>query len=455
MDVNKILGLLPPYKAQKKLKVESQGTDDIISEILAAHKYFANDYDNIADQFYTGNKLTTAKRIWKFLKSNVKYSIEPDTHQSVKSPAAILATGKYEHGGNDCKHYSLFTAGILDAINRKYPDIKFEWFYRFANYRITETQPQHVFVVLKIGGAEIWIDPVLPTFNNKKSFINKIDKKVALYQISGAEIGRSKAKQAKRAVKKAARKARPKKRILLKIAAAPARNAFLALVAVNFKQFAVHLYNQIQKDEAKLKNKWEKLGGNYSKLKNTILKAAKKKGLGQVGFIGLAAGIAAAVPVIAKLAEFLGHAKEAIDQGKGIITSIRDKAQDAQDQQQAEPVYQQDQPVYQPAPPVYQEDQQPVYQPAPVVVYQPAPPVYQEDQPVYMQPAPIPDSSGGGLQVRPAAQIEGFKMGNFKVRVSGIGATDVVEIKEVVKRPKLLVPALIGLGIFAYSKYKK
>ena len=46
-------------------------------------------------------------------------------------------------------------------------------------------------------------------------------------------------------------------------------------------------------------------------------------------------------------------------------------------------------------------------------------------------------------------------MGNFKVRVSGIGATDVVEIKEVVKRPKFLVPALIGLGIFAYSKYKK
>ena len=449
MEVTKILGLLPPYKAQKKLKIENQGTDDIISEILQAHKYFANDYDNIADQFYTGNKLTTAKRIWKFLKSNVKYCIEPDTHQSVKSPAAILATGKYDHGGNDCKHYSLFAAGVLDAINRKYPEARIEWFYRFANYRITETQPQHVFVVMKIGGTEIWIDPVLPTFNNKKSFINKIDKKVALYQISGADIGRSKAKQAKRAVKKAARKARPKKRILLKIAAAPARNAFLALVAVNFKQFAVHLYNQIQKDEAKLKNKWEKLGGNYSKLKNTILKAAKKKGLGQVGFVGLAAGIAAAVPVIAKLAEFLGHAKEAIDQGKGIITSIRDKAQDAQDQPQAEPAYPQDAPVYQPAPPVYQEDQ-PVY-------YQPAPPVYQQDQPVYMEPAPqpVPDSSGGGLQVRPAAQIEGFKMGNFKVRVSGIGATDIVEIKEVVKSHKLLVPALIGLGIFAYSKYKK
>ena len=109
-------------------------------------------------------------------KNNVKYKIEPDTRQSVKSPSAILSTGIYKNGYNDCKHYSSMIAGILDALTRR--GIKINWCYRFSNYKLFNTVPHHVFCVVNCFGNEICIDPDLNRFNEKKQYINKIDKKI-------------------------------------------------------------------------------------------------------------------------------------------------------------------------------------------------------------------------------------------------------------------------------------
>jgi hypothetical protein len=295
MDTGYLLGKLTPFANSRKVIVSNQSTGDIINQIIETHKKYQNDYDQISDKFWKGNVKNTCKFLFNFLKKNVAYSIEPDYRQSVKSPAAILATGKYKDAGNDCKHFSLFQAGILDSLKRKGKNI--DWCYRFANYKLFSTTPHHVFIVVKINGKEYWSDPVLNYWDQKKPYINKIDKKMSLYSISG--IG-------------ARRKARrPKKRRLSKIALFPARKAFLLLVRINFNKFALKLYRRLNSaNRAELLNKWVKLGGNVRLLESTVNKAVakyKRKFPGRsIGAAPAAAAIiAAAAPVISVLLKFL------------------------------------------------------------------------------------------------------------------------------------------------------
>lgn len=125
-------------------------------------------------------------------------------------------------------------------------------------------------------------------------------------------------RKAKRAARREKRKGKPK--LFKKIALAVPRNAFLALVALNVNKMAEKLYQKIKTDEPALRNKWTKLGGQYDKLKNTVLKKVTKKGL--AGFeddgddpelvgIAVTTALASALPIIKALAEFLGKQKDA------------------------------------------------------------------------------------------------------------------------------------------------
>lgn len=175
-----IRGLLPPFENKTVLIVQDQSVKDIINEILITHAEYEADYDGIYKQFDKGDINQTGQGIWNFLKYNLKYTAEDKGDQSVKSPAAILQDGQKI----DCKHYSLFIGGVIDAIKRNEGD-GFEWFYRFASYD-RETAPSHVFVVVRDNGTEYWIDPVLSAYNRRKQPTFKTDKKpMSLYKISG------------------------------------------------------------------------------------------------------------------------------------------------------------------------------------------------------------------------------------------------------------------------------
>jgi len=281
IDSNFLLGKLPVYQGKKILITSDQSTNDIINEMIQAHKLHRADYDKISTFFWQGNLKDTCKFIFDFLKRNVKYSIEPDERQSIKSPSAILSTGYYKNGYNDCKHYSQFISGILDSLKRK--GHKLDWFYRFANYRFFTKQPQHVFVVATQGSKVYWIDPVLNYFNERKPFINKIDKKMSLYSISGTKpqlyetlndfsgygIGRRKkapGKKKKGIFKKV-------KNAVLKVSMAPSRAAFLALVRLNPFRIAPTLYKSLADKikGPKLLEKWRNLGGNPNVLAKLIV----------------------------------------------------------------------------------------------------------------------------------------------------------------------------------------
>lgn len=186
-----LLNNLNTYIGSSKVLIYDQNTTDIIKELLKAHKDNEQEYNKIYKYFNFADKNKIFENIFNFCKKNIKYKIESGEKQTLKTPTAILIQGY-----GDCKQYAQFIGGVLDAINRN--GKKIDWCYRFASYN-NQKKIQHVFVVVKTKEGEIWIDPVLPYYNDKKQYSYKIDKKM-LYSISGFddldELGATKRKPA-------------------------------------------------------------------------------------------------------------------------------------------------------------------------------------------------------------------------------------------------------------------
>jgi hypothetical protein len=299
-----LLHQISGFENRKNIIVEDQSTGDIIKAILDVHPKYKEDYKKMAVYFKGSNEIKSCENIWNFLKKNIRYIVESEDKQYVRSPAAIL-----RQGVSDCKCFSLFAGGIADALGMKFC-------YRFASYNDFNKQPGHVFVVINPGtNNEIWIDPVLSYFNYKKPYFYKIDKKpkMAIYAISG--IGATRAQRmARRAKRRAAGKGfgqRLKKglRGVLKVAAVPARQAFLGLVQLNVHNLAKKLAIAYEKNPTGLKNLWEGFGGRISKLVGAINRGKKKRrilGFNSIGEPLTAAGLlAAASPIVIKVVDFL------------------------------------------------------------------------------------------------------------------------------------------------------
>jgi organic hydroperoxide reductase OsmC/OhrA len=221
-------------------------------------------------------------------------------------------------------------------------------YYRFASYKLLDEIPHHVFAVIQDNqGNEYFIDPVLSTFNERKTYYHKIDKEpvMPLYSVSGIgnQVGLFGSKKKKAAaatsapVAQAAPVAKPKekKKIVLKIALAPARGSFLLLVGLNFMGLATKLKNAFTNRADETQNWWKNLGGNPNELLRKTEQGAKKKRIagadvefaseGQIGVVatGTAAAAATAAPILIKLAEFLSKlgidVKEVAEVGKQVL----------------------------------------------------------------------------------------------------------------------------------------
>jgi hypothetical protein len=77
---------------KNEMLVQDQSTGDIIDAICTAHKRHAQEYSRISSFFNAGTPREVGRKIFNFLKNNVRYVIEPGSKQTVKSPAAIIAS---------------------------------------------------------------------------------------------------------------------------------------------------------------------------------------------------------------------------------------------------------------------------------------------------------------------------------------------------------------------------
>jgi hypothetical protein len=368
-----LIGKLPRFAGNAMTIVKKQSVYDIINEVLDAHKIFAPDYNNIATDFWKGNVIDTCKAIFSFCKSNISYKIEGEGRQTTKSPAAMLTSGE-----GDCKHYAGFIGGVLDAINRKY-NAGINWNYRFASYNYLDKTPGHVFIVVKTAGQEIWVDPVLKTFNEKLQPAYFLDKKIkantmALVRISGTEkphpltylvddidYGENPAlymavqtlikfgamnsnatindkavlrlqnkvdADTYKSILNAAQLIRQNSlgsifssiaRVFKKVNLVGPRAAYLSLVAINAFGFATKLHrllydnnNNYTKFKDRLKDLWQnKMGGDWTKLLNTINQGQTHKAIiGQDPKL-IAAYAAAAATVIAAVSAAISNSRKA------------------------------------------------------------------------------------------------------------------------------------------------
>lgn len=180
---NAVLQKLAPFTNFKKVLIDDQNTSDIVQGILDNHENYQNEYDKISEMFIGDNEVETARNVFDFLKQNVPYYVEPIEKQTLRSPSAILSMKQ----GADCKSYASFINGIMNSLNRK-GIFRVPMAYRFASYRYDTKEPQHVFAVLYPGTKnEVWVDPVLAKFDQRKEPVFIKDKKIkmALIAMSG------------------------------------------------------------------------------------------------------------------------------------------------------------------------------------------------------------------------------------------------------------------------------
>jgi len=155
---NDLLELLPVFQGTEDYIVHgNQHAVQILDQLLNAHIKYEQDYDKLAPSFAGGN---VPRKLFDFCKGKLPYNSEPGRRQTTRSPAGILTLADIT--GVDCKHYSSYIAGILDALNRT-GNYNFDWYYRFAFYGDVDEKkplPDHVYIVIKKpDGSELWLDP--------------------------------------------------------------------------------------------------------------------------------------------------------------------------------------------------------------------------------------------------------------------------------------------------------
>lgn len=170
-SVQTLIGALPPYKDEWVVIHPHQEVHDIIREVLDAHRDFSPYYDKIGLYFDAGTIDQTCDELFRFCKKNLRYREESEDEQTTALPTGLLSRGYC-----DCKGYAGFCGGVLDAIKRN-TGKQINWCYRFASYNVLNSTPHHVFIVVRDGNEELWIDP---TPNSDKMVpVWETDKKIS------------------------------------------------------------------------------------------------------------------------------------------------------------------------------------------------------------------------------------------------------------------------------------
>ena len=310
---------------RRELIKQFHSTKDIIGAVIEQHELNAGQGAKIAKYFEGPSVYKIAQKLWNWAHYHLNYQAEQDT-QTVKSLSKILQDS-LSRKGNDCKHFSGFIGVVLDALN-----IPFVYrFVAFSGKTVT-----HVYPVIKLNGREIILDACLPHFDSEKQHVYKIDyivkkKDMPLYRVSGVNgplLDRIKA-GLKSAVDRA--KNNPIKFVANTAAGAvfyQPRYAFKILVILNFYGLASKLQAASQKNYSKIKNWWEKWGGNWNDLANVINSGKNKTplkipGIGSVE--ATTAVIAEAAVVIATLKPVLKELGIDISDIPSLIDKFRKK----------------------------------------------------------------------------------------------------------------------------------
>lgn len=145
-------------------------TNDIVAAILAHHNRYWMQGAELAKRLRGNTPEESCSNIHAFIRSRIRYILDPENRQFIESPARTLAKGF-----GDCKAYSLLAASLLTNMG-------LECSIRFVSYERGSQIPTHVYVV---GAGKFVIDACLPDFNDEKKYSFKMDKPTRIMSIAG------------------------------------------------------------------------------------------------------------------------------------------------------------------------------------------------------------------------------------------------------------------------------
>lgn len=371
IDHKTVLSIIEPPNGQRLLVKRYQDTDDIIKDLVFCFKAYNYQADPVAKMYGTGNIVNDGRNIHDYIKKNITYKAESEKRQTSRSfsriihdgwgdckhTADIVASIGWNEGYNVILRYVRYRVYNWETL--KYENLyhtytiledpktgqqvivdplqRFNYEKPFAEKIIDQKAIQKMSLT-RLSGTRVESNGVL--------MMNGVvdgHETYALDNIAGREIvltpmgmdadeigeieelisgiGRRSKKQReeKHAKNKEKRKEHRQKRkekrkqgggILKKVALAPVRGAFSALLLINAKGFASRLKKAIDMGkENEVQGMAKKLGYNYAILKKQILKGATKHAIGAVdpsevhqvegmGVVITAAALTAAAPAI-------------------------------------------------------------------------------------------------------------------------------------------------------------
>jgi len=259
--------------------VRNGKTEDIIAALIAAVPTAVKQFNNTKTTPYTGDLLKDATAACMYVRDRVKYKADGFNFQDIQFPGRMFNDTKQA----DCKSFSL--AALANLLSKGY-----NGGFRFVSYRPNKT-PTHVYIfVLDNSGNKFTFDPCIKNLKESNKATHIIDMDVRYLSEPVVEIAGRAERQARRAARREKREERredrqerraagDKPKGLAKVALAPARGSFLTLTALNFRGLATRLDKAIKKDSKKVQEFWNKLGGDFSKLKSNVDKNKGKKPL--------------------------------------------------------------------------------------------------------------------------------------------------------------------------------
>lgn len=245
-------------------------TRDIISALCAAVPASVNQVKPYIDNILqpTGDPVKDTERACRYVRGLVTYKQDGFQEQKIQLPARLLHDTK----SGDCKSISLAVLSIISSLGYKGG-------FRFSSYKPNKI-PTHVYnFVFDNSGKKITFDACVESLKESPRYTYIKDMEVTYLAGSPVMIDSSDYLGRRRRGGKGGKGGGDKPGRGKKIFLAPARAAFLSLVALNVRGLATKLQQSIQKGSDKTKAFWTKVGGDFGKLQNTINKGAKKKPL--------------------------------------------------------------------------------------------------------------------------------------------------------------------------------
>lgn len=140
IDTSKI----PNYQNKETVLHADGGTQDIIDSILKIDNYDNAQFCEFAKQFADGED--GLRRLFKFVKYDIRYKVDGFNQQNIKSPAHLWATKC-----GDCKSKTIFVNQIMRCLGIDYK-------IRFTKYEMGDFT--HVYTIIKLGKKWIPFDTV-------------------------------------------------------------------------------------------------------------------------------------------------------------------------------------------------------------------------------------------------------------------------------------------------------